>query len=41
MDRQTLLGGSPDAFAKAVGPDERSYFVKKAAPTGVPAATRT
>jgi hypothetical protein len=27
LDRPTLLGGSPDAFARAVGPDERSYFV--------------
>lgn len=27
LDRQTLLGGSPDALARAVGPDERSYFV--------------
>jgi hypothetical protein len=29
LDRQTLLGGSPDAFAAAVGPDERSDFVKR------------
>lgn len=28
LDRRTLLGGSPDAFAHAVGPDERSYFVR-------------
>ncbi len=28
LDRQTLLGGSPDAFARAAGPDERSYFVR-------------
>jgi hypothetical protein len=27
LDRQTLLGGSPDAFAAALGPDERSFFV--------------
>lgn len=27
LDRPTLLGGSPDAFARAVGPDDRSYFV--------------
>jgi hypothetical protein len=27
LDRPTLLGGSPDAFARAVGPDERSFFV--------------
>ncbi|WP_345466932.1 hypothetical protein [Actinoallomurus oryzae] len=27
LDRRTLLGGSPDALARAVGPDERSYFV--------------
>ncbi|GAB2834583.1 hypothetical protein GCM10027176_43700 [Actinoallomurus bryophytorum] len=29
LDRQTLLGGSPDAFAAAVGPDERPDFVKR------------
>jgi hypothetical protein len=28
LDRQTLLGGSPDAFAAAIGPDERAHFVK-------------
>lgn len=28
LDRQTLLGGSPDAFARVAGPDERSYFVR-------------
>lgn len=28
LDRPTLLGGSPDAFARAAGPDERTYFVK-------------
>jgi hypothetical protein len=28
LDRQTLLGGSPDAFAAAIGPDERNHFVK-------------
>lgn len=27
LDRQTLLGGSPDAFARAAGPDERSFFI--------------
>ena len=26
LDHQTLLGGSPDAFARAAGPDERTYF---------------
>jgi hypothetical protein len=26
LDRPTLLGGAPDAFARALRPDERSYF---------------
>lgn len=27
LDHTTLLGGSPDAFARAAGPDERPFFV--------------
>lgn len=28
LDRPTLLGGVPDAFARTLGPDERSYFTR-------------
>ena len=27
LDRPTLMGGSPDASARAAGPDEQAYFV--------------